>query len=282
MGLWLLRVLGRAFPPTVRAGMAWHVGRVCSGLRRKTRWAVSRNLARITGQPAPAMAPLRKRVGGYFACYLTDFLCADDAERARLAVNVEQNPRAVFERLVPRGSGTMVVTAHLGHWELGAELIARWGYPVTVIYQPHRCASVERLFAAARSPQIQWVPAGPAAAFAAWRALKAGHVVATAADRLYGDAAVTVSLCGAPARIPRGPFALAVRGGVPLLCAFVVHAGRSRYRAIIEPPQRPSVDGPEAVQELADRFAATLERYLQRYPAQWYVFEPFWDTSGVG
>ncbi|MBI3291887.1 MAG: lysophospholipid acyltransferase family protein [Elusimicrobia bacterium] len=283
----MIRTIGRILPPTIRSGAAWHIGCFLTGLHRRSRWAVAQNLLQITGQGEPAGVPLLKQVGGHFACYLTDFLCGDDTERARLIATAGQEARSRFEQAVPHGRGAMVVTAHLGHWELGAELIAHWGYPVTVVFQPHPSPTVERLFAAARSPWIRWVPVGAQAAWAAWQALKAGQVVATAADRLWGDASISVSLCGAPARLPRGPFALAARGGVPLVCAFVLRTeksmpGRNRYVGIVEPPLVPSGQGPQAIQELANGFAAILERYLQRYPEQWYVFEPFWNIRGVG
>lgn len=282
LGFWLIRAMGRTLPARVRLWVAWHVGKSSSGWHRRSRRAVAQNLVYITGQPASLVAPLVKRVGGHFACYLVDFLCSDELERSRLTTLVGEVPRALFERVVPRGRGAMVVTAHLGHWEFGAELIARWGYPVTVIYQPHRSRLVERLFSAARSSRIRWVPVGPQAARAAWRALEAGEVVATAADRLYGDAGIRVSLCGRAVWIPRGPFALAVRAKVPLVCAFVLRTDNGGYAGVVEPPQVPSGKDPAAVQALAQGFAALLERYLRRYPDQWYVFDPFWNARSVG
>jgi KDO2-lipid IV(A) lauroyltransferase len=63
-----------------------------------------------------------------------------------------------------------------------------------------------------------------------------------------------------------------------MLPSFILREG-DRYRIVIEDPL-PVVRGGEHEADLranVERFVAILEKYVRRYPTQWYCFYPFWD-----
>jgi KDO2-lipid IV(A) lauroyltransferase len=67
--------------------------------------------------------------------------------------------------------------------------------------------------------------------------------------------------------------------GAVVLPAFIVGLPDGRYRAIIEEPL-PIVAGGDrdaALRANLVAYVALLERYVRRYPEQWYCFFPFWD-----
>jgi len=73
-----------------------------------------------------------------------------------------------------------------------------------------------------------------------------------------------------------GPVLLAMAARAPIIPAFSVMEGPGRYRGIIESPLelRYGPDRREALQHNLLQVAKVFERYIRRYPDQWYVVDP--------
>jgi KDO2-lipid IV(A) lauroyltransferase len=93
-------------------------------------------------------------------------------------------------------------------------------------------------------------------------------MVAMLVDRWGRADGVRAPFLGGMLDLPRGPFALGLATGAPILPAFVVRDGGT-YRGIVEPPivvERGDF-GPYAA-----RVSHALEGVIRRYPEQWYNF----------
>jgi predicted LPLAT superfamily acyltransferase len=79
------------------------------------------------------------------------------------------------------------------------------------------------------------------------------------------------------ARVPAGPFALALAADVPIHPVFVVRRGRRRYRLVAGPPIaiRRSKDRDEALAEAVRAWTGQLEEVIRAWWYQWFTFEPF-------
>jgi hypothetical protein len=148
---------------------------------------------------------------------------------------------------------------------LGFFLLATAGWLLWVLYQ--------------QSPAATGPAAALGAALGVARVLERRESVAILADRPFGEVGETVSLCGRPARLPRGPFLFAARSGAPLVPGFVLMEGPGRYRVVVEDPIWPTGKGHAAVQILLDKMAQVLGKYLAQHAEQWYCFEPVWEGS---
>ena len=112
-------------------------------------------------------------------------------------------------------------------------------------------------------------------------ALSDGEIVGIHADRVFGSPkTLTVTLLGAPAQIPLGPFSMAASRDLPVLAAFSLKTGLKRYHASIfrlDTPQMEGLSRPEKMQALADKYALSVETVLKQWPLQWYNFYEFWN-----
>lgn len=173
------------------------------------------------------------------------------------------------------GRGVLFLTSHLGNWELGGRVLAEWGWPVTAVFQPYRSRVLQGYIQRRRAGALRYLAVGRGAAHGVGKVLKNRESVVMLADRPFGEDGVPVTLCGKMARLPRGPFLFACRFGVPVIPGFMVMDEPGRYRAVMEAPLWP--EGPDGVQNLMDKMASVLEKYIAQHADQWYCFEPVWE-----
>lgn len=177
------------------------------------------------------------------------------------------------------GRGVIVVTAHLGNYEIGAAVLAALGYPVHGVVEdvePEILALLEKYRTATGMRTIS----RNRGARDAYRVLKSGEILLLVADRVIGDVSdgVEVPFCDGRRAVPRGPAQLAVAANAPVIPGFAVRTpnGPRRYRITLEPPIMPDGTEPDAVLTLTRAIADRLSAAVRAHPDQWFVFQPGW------
>jgi KDO2-lipid IV(A) lauroyltransferase len=180
-----------------------------------------------------------------------------------------------------RGKGVLLATAHLGNWYLGGMLLGRLDHPIHVVLKPDRFPVVERFRSEIhRRWGVGEIAVGDTflSGVAVVRALTRGQILGIQCDRDFNNTGVAVDFFGRPAYFPRGPFTAAMVSGASMLPSFILREG-DRYRIVIEDPIEIARGGNHEadLHGNVERFVRILERYVRRYPTQWYCFYPFWD-----
>ncbi len=243
------------------------------------------NLSIIRGLPEndPEIRGLaRAMVASHFAAWV-DFLAfatRPPADAARLVEGVIGYSHIVEGRL--RGKGVLLLTAHLGNWEIGGLMLAQMKQPIHVVLVPDIFPGVERqrrrLHEACGVVEIR-VDRSFVPTLAVLRVLSQNGIVAMQGDRDFDNTGVAVPFFGREAYFPRGPLRVAMASGATVLPAFIVRMPGGRYRAIVEEPLlvESGEDRDASLRRNLERYVAILERYVGQYPEQWYCFFPFWD-----
>lgn len=188
--------------------------------------------------------------------------------------------RRVWRAAVPEGEGGIMVTGHLGNWELAGALVAALELPVAAVVKRQRNARFDRRLQGLRD-RLGVEPVYMAeAARRLPGALEEGKLVALAADQDAGTRGVFVPFLGRPASTFRGPARLALRHDVPLVFGALVRHGDG-YRAVISPVEPPS-RGAGAERELTRRWVARFEEEIRRLPDQYFWFHRRWKTRPDG
>jgi len=180
------------------------------------------------------------------------------------------------------GSGFVLVTAHVGGWELGSTLPpGAHAATIHVVREqeagPEAQAYTERLLEGLGGSRYRthFAADDMSLGVTLLGALREGDVVALQADRpRSGGQSSVVELFGAPFDVPTGPAALARLAGVPIVPVFTVREGRRRYRVLVESPIRVAT-GPDRAadqQEALERVGRALEAVIARVPEQWFCF----------
>jgi lauroyl/myristoyl acyltransferase len=277
--------LARMLPRRVMYALAHHSIGAYLRLRPKYLSAVQSNLSVILGQP-PDSAPVRRKsielIDAHFAAWedFLHFATRPPKESARLVESV-----VGFDRLLEgraKGKGVMLLTAHLGNWEVGGLMLAEVKQPIHVVLVPDIYPAVERVRRRLHERAgVREIPIdrsfGPT--LAVMRALESNGIVAMQGDRDFNNTGIAVPFFGRDAFFPRGPFRVAMATEAVVLPAFIVRVPDGRYRAVLEEPLaiERGGDREEALRENLRRYVVILERYIRASPEQWYCFYPFWD-----
>ncbi len=256
--------------------------------------AIARNLARVLEAPADAPRVRRavREMLRHFAYYWVDlFRFAQlPAERLRaLIVDPRLADLAPLERARLAGKRQILMTAHLGNWELGSVLAGQANLPISVIYVPDAFAQAEQFRSRLRGlGSVHEIPLRLDESFSGLPILRAfaeGRVVALQGDRDFRDDGIEVELFGGRVRLPAGPFHLARMSGAALIPTFIAYARDLRFEVEIGEPIEVTrtADREQDVRSAAERWREVLERAIRRWPTQWYTFYDFWPAEpGAG
>ena len=270
-----VRVLPR--PVALAAGAA--IGRAAGAVLRLRRRVTDDNLALAFPELSPAVrARIARGVYAHFGRMAVDSL--------RVSA---MGPRAVvpfvtggdFVRLLddrlPRGRGVIVLTGHVGNWELGGAYVAARGYPLAAVVKPPANRYVARHAERVRERLgIETIPM-PEARAGVLEALKANKVVALVADQGALRSTVWSPFFGRPTKTPPGPGLFAVRSGAPVLFGTMVALPGGGYELFAEVlVEEASGDADAAVQRIADAFRARLEALVRRVPDQYLWTHRLW------
>ncbi len=290
-GLWFppFRWLARTVPPVFLARLATPTVERAVWRRDHVREAILANTAAILGR-RPGERCVEETAEAMLASHsrlwidLLRYAEVRPEEAPALVARTEGTERLLAAR--EAGKGAILLTAHVGNFELGGLFLRQLGLEVAVVYAPDPSPAVERHRAGAREAMgvrgIQ-VTTSALASISVLRALEENVFVAMQGDRDYSGTGRRLPFLGATASFPIGPFLLAASSGAPLLPVFVLQEPDGRYRTVVEPPIRvaaaPSRKERDAVLTDAMRaFVGILERTIRENPTQWYRFTPFWEA----
>jgi KDO2-lipid IV(A) lauroyltransferase len=269
---------GAALPRRTRLALGRALGRALARALPAERGAVRRNLWRVLG--GPDAATLDRAVAETFAQFgacFSDLVTLNRGAAGRLpAVVTAASGEGHLDAATGAGRGVILLTAHLGNWELGGRLLVpRLGRRTHVVLSAEQDRDVER-YLRADGPDLRFVTRRhPRSSLALYAALRRREVVAMQGDRPTGDRGdVAVPFFGAPARFPLGPFVLARATGAPVVPAFCVLDGGDGYRIEIAPP---IPVGPGGEPAALGRMVAALETAVRAWPTQWFNFFDVWE-----
>lgn len=207
-------------------------------------------------------------------------ICTLTQDPRRLARRMPIEGRAALMqtlRASRRGEGTVIVSAHLGNWELLARVSGTLT-PVTVIGRRMRHDAVDRFLHGIRSHgenEVCYQDDDPRRLL---RALRAGRLVASLPDQDVGRlAGCFVPWFGQLAYTPLGPAALAQLGRCALQPVYCYRRDR-RWVMHWGPRFTVPAAGPRgALQcQATARYTAYLEAMTRRHPDQWVWFHRRW------
>jgi len=197
----------------------------------------------------------------------------DPAAAVKSTEKVLSNPSAIL------------LTAHMGNWELGGVFMSRLGCKANVVYVKDRFDIVERFRSKFRSfGDVNEIPIshGMFAALPALRALDSGEYLAMQGDRDFNDRGIPATFFGRECRFPQGPYVLSLVSGAPIIPSFVLYGKRSgTYRLLVYDPLVAPGNGTkrEKIQSLLQQYLSVLESVILDYPEQWYTFYPFFQPE---
>jgi KDO2-lipid IV(A) lauroyltransferase len=185
-----------------------------------------------------------------------------------------------------RGHGVLIVTGHLGAWELSSFWHSLMGYPMTMVIRRLDNPRVDQLVNGIRCLHGNRVVHKDDFARGLLAAMRQGETVGILMDtNMTPPQGVFVPFFGIPACTASGLARVALRTGAAVLPGFLVwEAAQKRYvlRFGEEIALVRTGDDERDVLENTARFTAAIEESIRRSPDQWLWVHRRWKTRPPG
>jgi len=177
-----------------------------------------------------------------------------------------------------KGRGLLILTGHMGNWELLPPMVLMLGVPATTTYRPLKFAPADTFFLQLRSRFGSRMVPKKQAMRKILRALQKEECVCMLFDQTSRRATgAFVDFFGRKAWTNTGLALLALKTEAPVLPAFVIRDG-DRFRVEIgnEIPLVKSGSKARDVLENTRQYNKALEQIIRRYPEQWFWVHNRW------
>jgi len=221
-----------------------------------------------------------------FGRYLVDFFrLSRNVDEAFIKSHVENTDAGIglVKRVLKEGKGAIIVTAHIGNWELGGVFLAKMGIPILAVALPHKQKPVNDLFNSFRAKSGVTVVTPNVAVRRCLEKLRAGEAIALVADRDFGPHGLDMNFLGRRTFLPKGPAILSLKTGAPIIPTFLIRNSKNGTftMSVGEPVYPPFVDGrlvvsDDVLKTLISQYIQVVEEKIRQYPSQWLMFREFW------
>lgn len=243
-------------------------------LSPRDRRAVIGNLKKILPEADDIkLEAMGKEVFANFGKYLIEFFRFSSLNKNNLKELIAVKNLNYIDEALKDGKGAIVLSAHLGNWELGGVAMSILDYPLYAVALPHSHHKVDALFNEQREKVgVVVVPSLGAALRNIFSALKNNKLVALVGDRDFANGGLMVDFLGAKKIIPRGPAVVSIRTGAPIIPGFVTFDETGKYTLEFQEHIKPDC----SEEELIKKCAEVIEKKIRSNPTQWLMFREFW------
>jgi len=203
-------------------------------------------------------------------------------ELSRLRWSVPQldaPSRRVLDDALAQGKGAIVISGHVGNWEILGQAIAAAGYPIATIATPFYDPRVTRWLDQWRTQhglKIIWREENNGKEIL--RVLRSNKLMAFLIDQSTRTAGDYVPFFDRPAFTPTTPAALALRTGAPVIFCWHHRRRKSHQITIERVTYERSGDHRSDVLALTALLTARLESVIRTVPEQWVWMHRRWRT----
>ena len=184
-----------------------------------------------------------------------------------------------IENALSEGRGAILLTGHLGSWELMAAAAAFKGVPLAAIVASTRDPLVDRFMKEMRESYGYETLLKRKAGSDVMSALRRNVAVGILADESPRSDGVLVDFFGQEAGATRGVAVFALRSGAPVIPAFIIRLEKpAGHKLIIEKPLELIRTGDVNTDVIrnTELFQSVIERYVRQFPEQWLWMHRRW------
>ncbi len=282
IGQWLAEILPVRFAYRV----AVRLSRVKFFFSRKERVFISNNLKIILGEDSPHILEYSRNIYGNFVKYLVDFFRSGYLDKEFIDKFVRIEGLENMNEALSKGKGAIGLTAHIGNWELSAQILGVLGYKISAIALTHKNPYIDKFFIKQRKLKgVNVIPVGISVR-RCFSALKRNEIVGILGDRDFsGENGIFIDFLGRQMLVPRGPAVLSLKTNAAIVPAFIIRDEKNEqyFKYIFEKPIYPEKTGNEEqdIKNITEKFTRVIESYVRQYPQQWFIFREFWKAEKI-
>lgn len=191
-------------------------------------------------------------------------------------------------RMVEEGTGGLLVSAHLGNWEIAGHLLYRVKAKINVVMFEGEHEKVKEYMDSVKGEKninVIAIKEDLSHLYAINDAFERKELVCMHGDRfLPGTRTIEVPLLGEAACFPSGPLLMASKYNVPVSFVFAMKEHSSHYyfsatKGIVYTYDRDKIKQTEQLKQTLNIFVQLIEKNIKKYPYQWFNYYNFWQTG---
>jgi predicted LPLAT superfamily acyltransferase len=181
--------------------------------------------------------------------------------------------------------GVILLTSHFGNWQIALTSLNKLGKRVYLLMREEENPAVRNsLNVGNEKGDIRII--SPERAFGGvieiMNVLRRGHVVSIMGDRSYGAKAFKIDFLGEKALFPFSAFAIAAAAECPVVILLAAKDSAYGYSVdvtnILVPCCKSSRKRNEQLMPWVQEYANILEKFIQKYPYQCFLFHDIWKS----
>jgi predicted LPLAT superfamily acyltransferase len=203
------------------------------------------------------------------------------------SLDISLQGRAELTRLLAEGRGLILLTAHVGCWQLAMSSLSALDTRVNLLIHREE-GDLDRHFFEHDGGEPPYRIVDPTGYLGGTlemlQILKNGELLCIMGDRTMGGekSTVSVNFLGDPVELPFSPYKLASATGAPIAVIFPYRTGTGGYALqlartirVTENLGRPV----NAYRPFAQEFVKALEQFVAEHPYQFFNFYDMWASS---
>ena len=280
----LAYLLAKILPRSAAQALAGLIGRAGYAFSKGPRAALRENLRHVSGKEGRALDLLCRENFTNFIKMLADYFYCISRETTRAKSLVaerrgDENIKEAFDR----GKGVILITAHLGNWEMGGTLLALRNIPLTVVTLNEPTTKLTHWrdrYRRRLGIKTVMVGSDTFSFVEMIKTLRNNEGVAMLVDRPYAGSGTPVLFCGRETLFSSAPALLWQHTEATVLPAFVLQNKKGRYLSFagkaIE--MRKHEDQRKGLAANTQLVADAFEAIIREHPEQWFNYVPIWKN----
>lgn len=211
---------------------------------------------------------------------LAEFMRLSHMSPEEIRALAELRGKEHIEAALAEGRGAILLTGHLGNWEIAGSRIAAEGFPVNVIARAQRDDEITDYIRGTREEMGMRVFHRDVAVRNSLRALQRNELVGILLDQNAGEEGVFVDFFGHLASTAPGAAAFALKTRAAVLPTFGWRQADNTHIIEISAPVPLTDTGDRESDLLANtaRYTKIIEQQIRRHPEQWFWLHKRWKA----
>lgn len=187
-----------------------------------------------------------------------------------------------LQHLANQGKGAVLISAHIGNWEIASHFLEKLDTPVNVVMldaEHQRIKAILDKSMTKRAFKVIPVKDDFSHLLKIHKAVRKKEFICIHGDRYiaaHKSKTYRTRFLGYYAHFPRGPFELAARLEVPYTFVFAIKETNKHYHFYAMPGKMAEAGN---VETIIEEYLQHMERVLEDAPEQWFNYYDYWERA---
>jgi len=189
-----------------------------------------------------------------------------------------------LQELIERKTALFILSGHFGNWEYMGAALANVSSPIYCVFKEQKNLAIDNVIKQFRiSVGLKPFKVKGGAAKGILNALKEKGIVLILNDQDAGRKGIMLDFLGRLASTAKGSALIAIKHKVPVIMAFGIREKDGRIRVHLEkfPEINQFSNNDKGVKQFLIEYNKILEKYIRKYPEQWFWMHRRWKTQIV-